>query len=205
MHACKPTITPWFWLQVNFKYIPHNPADTWPFFSMHFFYQRFVQEFLGFEYPCRRNISLKHKPLTLVDSIWTCLRHSAHSGLWLTRRGPTCAYLFVIHPPVFWLTERSEVGWGSLCSFHNYQLSPILQRRGDGNITGRIPLETEKRELILCLVFIFPVAGLLSPCIVSAVNEKGKGGCGVGRGGGGGVVRKRDRKGLKASLWMTKT
>ena len=58
-------------------------------------------------------------------------------------------------------------------------------RRGDGNITGRIPLETEKGELILCLLFIFPVAGLLSPCIVSAVNEEGKGGCeGVGEGGG---------------------
>lgn len=54
---------------------------------------------------------------------------------------------------------------------------------GDGNITGRIPLETEKGELIMCLVFIFLVAGLLSPSIVSAVNEEGRGGCGGGVGG----------------------
>lgn len=54
----------------------------------------------------------------------------------------------------------------------------------DGNITGRIPLETEKGELILCLVFIFPLAGLLSPSIVSAVNEEGKGGCRRRRGVG---------------------
>lgn len=91
--------------------------------------------------------------------------------------------------------ERGGVG-EFVCSFHNYQLSPILQRGGDGNITGRIPLETEKTELILCLVFIFPVAGLLSPCIVSAVNEKGKGGCGVGRGGGwGGLLGRGTAKG----------
>lgn len=100
MHSRKPTITPWAWI-ISYTFL-RILQILGPFFSSMLFYfyfsQRFVQEFLGFECPCRRNISLKHKPLTLVDSIRTCLRHGMHSELWLTCRGPTCAHLFVIHP-----------------------------------------------------------------------------------------------------------
>lgn len=81
--------------------------------------------------------------------------------------------------------------------FFFFFLQRRRQRRWKHN--GRIPLGTEKGELISCLLFIFPVAGLPSPRIVSAVNEEGKG-VGVEEEEGGWVVRKRDRKGLKASL-----
>lgn len=109
----------------------------------------------------------------------------------LTRRGPTCAHLFVVHPQR--LTDGCLLY--IIINFHPFYSGG----GGDGNVTGRISLETEKGEMILCLVFIFLVAGLLSPSIASAMNEEGKAGCGGG-GGGGWVVRKRDRKGLKASL-----
>lgn len=51
-----------------------------------------------------------------------------------------------------------------------------MVKSGDENITGRIPLDREKRELIVCLVFIFPVEGQLARCIVLTVNEEGEDG-----------------------------
>lgn len=63
-------------------------------------------------------------------------------------------------------------------------------REGAMETTGRIPLETEQGELILRLVFISPVAGLLSASIVSAVNEEGRGGC-----VGGGLLGRGTAKG----------
>ena len=128
MHSCKPTITPWPGFKFNFIHLPWFLQIPGPFFLLHafpffsFFFFFFLikglfRNSLGFECPCRRNISLKHKPLTLVDSIRTCLRHGMHSESWLTRRGPTCAHLFVIHP--------LASDWRGF-ALHNYQLSPIF-------------------------------------------------------------------------------
>lgn len=91
-----------------------------------------------------------------------------------------------------------------IINFHLFFFLFFLQRRRQRRWkhNGRIPLGTERGELISRLVFIFPVAGLPSPRIVSAVNEEGKG-VGVEEDEeeeGEWVVRKRDRKGLKASL-----
>lgn len=133
------------------------------------------------------SLQAKHKPLTVVDSMRTCLRRGMRSEAWLTRGGPTCARLFVVHQPAATLTD-------GVFALHNDQLShkifffPIRDRKKRGE------------------VILWRVAGLLSGRIVSAVNEGRKAGCRGGGGGGGcWVVRKRYRNGLKASLWMTKT
>lgn len=62
MHSCKPAIT--FWPSFRFVSckIHRSLQILSPLFYFIFsFNQRFVQEFLGFECPCRGNISLKHK------------------------------------------------------------------------------------------------------------------------------------------------
>lgn len=58
----KPAITLW----PGFSFISIRHTGSYYFLYCLFFYfflfnQRFVQEFLGFECPCRRNISLKHE------------------------------------------------------------------------------------------------------------------------------------------------
>lgn len=146
------------------------------------------------------SLRAKRKPLTLVDSIRTCLRHGMHSELWLTSRGPTCTHLFVIRPPAF-----DCLGF----ALHNYQLSPILQlwrrRKHHGQNTNPITGRKGWVDLVFSLYLCSRRPTFSLYCV--SCEWRGKAWCRdrEGRGGGGGFVRKRDRKGLKASLWMTKT
>lgn len=61
-------------------------------------------------------------------------------------------------------------------ALHNYQLSPILHGRRRWN--GQNPIRGRKGRVVLVFSLYPAVAGLLSPAIVSAVNEEGKAGAG---------------------------
>lgn len=140
------------------------------------------------------SLQVKHKPLTVVDSMRTCLRRGMHSEPWLTRRGPTCTHLFVIQPQP--LTDGCLLY--IIINFHPF----CSGGAGDANATGRIPLETEKGAMSLCFSLYF--SSCRPPLSFHCVSCEWSGKVGVEEEGGW-VVRKRDRKGLKASLWMTKT
>ena len=137
MRSCKASNYTLVWLQVHFCIL--NPAaDTGPFFfflppCFFFFFlnQRFVQEFLGFECPCRRNVTLKHKPpwhlLTAYGRV--CGTVCIQSPDWQAEAQPALTCLLFI-PGHFWLTEGvqgrvKEEGRGGF-ALHNYQLSPIF-------------------------------------------------------------------------------
>lgn len=92
-----------------------------PYFLFFSFNQRFVQEFLGFECPCRGNISLKHKA---PDTCWQhtdvfAVRYAFREVIDMPRPN--------LHSLVCYSSKAFDwLGKGGV--LHNYQLSPILQR-----------------------------------------------------------------------------
>ena len=132
----KPPITLWSGFKfISASWILQQILGPFFFFFLHVFFfflnQRFVQEFLGFECPCRRNVTLKHKPpwhlLTAYGRV--CGTVCIQSPDWQAEAQPALTCLLFI-PGHFWLTEGvqgrvKEEGRGGF-ALHNYQLSPIF-------------------------------------------------------------------------------
>lgn len=107
----KPPITLWSGFKfISASWILQQILGPFFFFLYVFFVfflnQRFVQEFLGFECPCRRNVTLKHKPpwhlLTAYGRV--CGTVCIQSPDWQAEAQPALTCLLFIPGP-FWLTE----------------------------------------------------------------------------------------------------